>query len=293
LARAGTPERWPAAVSPLTAEVLRAAPRRARVLAALPSALYLLLPGGHEQVLPVLAADGLRLPTGLRLATPSTELAWGVEQGEEVLVGEGRVVLPVADLVAVRAWRPARVSEVQAPVAGADLRATLAALEPATGSAVLRELARDVATAALLARTGRVSRLVRGLVGAGRGLTPSGDDALCGVLLGLRAAGAASAGARVDAAVRHGAHATTSLSASLLLAAAGGHAVPEVVDAVESALRADRAALAMALPSVLAIGHTSGADLLAGLAGTVDALCRSDLPSSDHPHPQPEGARRA
>lgn len=286
------------------ADALQAAPRRARVLAALPTALYLLLPEGHEHVLPVLAADALRLPTGLRLTTPAADLRWGVEQGDEVVVGEGCVSLPAADLVAVRAWRPGRVCgaprDEPNPVDAARLRATLALLEPATSGAVLRELARDVATAALLGRPGPVARLVRGLVGAGRGLTPSGDDALCGVLLGLRAAGppAAAAPAAVDqvaTAVRQSLAATTSLSASLLLAATDGHAVPEVVTVVEAVVRGDEAATARALPGVLAIGHSSGADLLAGLAGTLDALSRSDLdlPSSDHPHPQPEGARRA
>jgi hypothetical protein len=300
LARAGTSERWPAAVSPLTAAALQAPPRRARVLAALPTALYLLLPEGHEQVLPVLAADALRLPTGLRLATPSAELAWGVDQGDDVVVGDGCVGLPAADVVAVRTWRPARVSSSQgdesSPVDAARLRATLALLGPATEATVLRELTHDVATAALLGRTGRVGRLVRGLVGAGRGLTPSGDDALCGVLLGLRAAGApAAAWAEVAAAVESSLAATTSLSASLLLAATDGYAVPEVVTVVEAVVRGDGAASARALPGVLAIGHSSGADLLAGLAGTLDVLRRSDLdlPSSDNPHPQPEGARRA
>ena len=316
MVRAGAPERWPAAVSPLTADALQAPPRRARVLAALPTALYLLLPEGHEQVLPVLAADALRLPTGVRLAMPSAELRWGVEHGDEVVVGDGRVHLPGAEVVAVRRWRPARVSQVEGdvesdapgPMDAAGLRAGLAALEPATGAAVLRELARDVASAALLGRSARVARLVRGLVGAGRGLTPSGDDALCGVLLGLRAVGAPMAGpveaatastvalAEVTTAVRQGVGATTSLSASLLLAATDGYAVPEVVTAVEAVAGGDEAATARALPGVLAVGHSSGADLLAGLAGTLDALCTSNLPSCDNPrnpHSQPEGARRA
>jgi hypothetical protein len=297
LARAGTPERWPAAVSPLTADALQAAPRRARVLAVLPTALYLLLPEGHEQVLPLLAGDALQLPTGLRLATSSAALRWGVEQGDEVVVGGGRVLLAGAELVAVRTWRPARVTEAKGPVEAAALRTSLPALDPATGAAVLRELARDVATAALLGRPGRVVRLVGGLVGAGRGLTPSGDDALCGVLLGLRAAGApAAALAEVAAAVESALSATTSLSASLLLAATDGYAVPEVVTAVRAVARGDGTATVRALPGVLAIGHSSGADLLAGLAGTLEALCTSKLPSSDNhqnPHPQPEGARRA
>ncbi len=292
MAHPGALARWPAAVSPLTAAALQAEPRRARVLAALPTALYLHLPERHEAVLPVLASDALRLPTGLRLGQPAAAVRWGVEQGDEVVVGAGSVRLPGAELVAVRAWRPARVPDPQVLVAAADLRSTLSALDPVTGAAVLRELARDVAMAALRAQPGRVVRLVRGILGAGRGLTPSGDDALCGVLLGLRAVGAVSAGRQVEVAVRAGLEATTSLSASLLCAAADGHAVPEVVTAVEAAARGDEAATTRALPAVLAIGHSSGADLLAGLAGTLDALCRSDLPSSDHPHPQPEGARR-
>lgn len=304
--RAGVLERWPAAVSPLTAAAVHFEPRPARVLAALPTALYLHLEGAHDDVLPLLAGDALRLPTGLRLARPAATTRWGVDQGQDVLVGGGRVRLPGADVVAVRVWRPARVAD-GAPLSAGDglsadarLKPALALLDEATGSAVLRELARDVATAALLSHPAGLARLVRGLVGAGRGLTPSGDDALCGILLGLRAAGAPTAHERLASAVRHCLGATTSLSASLLRAAAEGHAVPEVVTAVEALARADATALGRALPGVLAIGHSSGADLLAGLAGSVDALLRADPSSSpsssrssDHPHPQPEGARRA
>ena len=101
-----------------------------------------------------------------------------------------------------------------------------------------------------------------------RGLTPSGDDALCGVLLALRAGGApAEALAAVGAAVPRSLAATTSLSASLLLAAAAGCAVPEVATLANAVSRGDEAGIDEALPAVLAIGHSSGADLLAGLAG--------------------------
>jgi hypothetical protein len=299
LAHPGAPARWPAAVSPLTADVLQAEPSRARVLAAFPTALYLHLPERHEAVLPVLASDALRLPTGLRLGQPSAAVRWGVEPGDEVLVGAGHVHLPGTEVVAVRAWRPARVPDPAGPgepASPAALAVAREVLEGPTAGAVLRELTRELVAAALPPCgdvATRVARLVRGLLGAGRGLTPSGDDALCGVLLGLRAAGAPQPAVQdVACAVRHGLPSTTSLSASLLCAAAEGYAVPEVAALVRAVPAGAAADLHHALPQVLAIGHSSGADLLAGLAGTLDALCRGDLPLSDNPHPQPEGARR-
>jgi hypothetical protein len=295
------------------------------VLAAFPTALYLHLDTGTDeppvrQVLPVLTSDALRLPTGLRLGEPAASVVWGVEQGADVVVGGGRVRLPVADVVAVRSWRPTRVPSPSSPVQHAVLASGLDALEVATGRAVLRDLTRDLTVAALAAAdpslsTGpadaRVRPLVATLVGAGNGLTPSGDDALCGVVLALRAVGApAEARSALAAEVARALPATTSLSASLLLAALEGYAVPEVVALVGALGRGDLGTVARVLPGVLAIGHSSGADLLAGAAGALEALAGTvpvptDLSPSDSPlttslttspntpHPQPEGARRA
>jgi hypothetical protein len=270
-------------------EALQAAPRPAKVLAAFPTSLYLQL-GRHELVLPVLAADALRLPTGLRLALPAREIAWGVEPGSHVTVGDGRVRLPHRDVVAVRTWRPARVTAAAQPLDAAALARSIGALDTATEGAVLRELTADLTRAALATpvQAGRLARLTAGLVGAGRGLTPSGDDALCGVLLALRAGGApAEALSAVSAAVTRSLAATTSLSASLLLAAAAGCAVPEVATVANAVSRGDGTGVGEALPAVLAIGHSSGADLLAGLAGALDALTQTTH------HTEPEGARRA
>lgn len=323
---AGVPARWPAAVSPLLAEAVQAAPRPARVLAAFPTALYLHL--AEAQVLPVLTTDALQLPTGLRLGEPAASVIWGVEQGADVVVGDGRVRLPGADVVAVRSWRPTRVPAPTSPVQHTTLASGLDALEAATDRAVLRDLTRDLTVAALAAAdpslptdpATRVRPLVATLVGAGNGLTPSGDDALCGLVLALRAVGApAEARSALAAEVARALPATTSLSASLLLAAVEGYAVPEVVALVGALGRGDLGTVARLLPGVLAIGHSSGADLLAGaagaleaLAGTVPACDPTDLSlsgstldstvitnlttsltsSTTTPHPQPEGARR-
>jgi hypothetical protein len=317
-------------VSPLLAGAVQAAPRPARVLAAFPTALYLHLDSPADEphrpadephrsaeesrvrrVLPVLTRDALRLPTGLRLGEPAASVAWGVEQGADVVVGAGRVRLPGADVVVVRTWRPTRVPNPTSPAQQAALASGLDALEATTSGAVLRDLARDLTVAALAAADpslptspagAGVRRLVTTLVGAGNGLTPSGDDALCGVVLALRAAGApAEACSALAAEVDRALPATTSLSASLLHAALEGYAVPEVVALVGALGRGDFGTVARVLPGVLAIGHSSGADLLAGAAGALEALAGAvpgptDLSLSDSTpttaHPQPEGARR-
>ena len=108
-----------------------------------------------------------------------------------------------------------------------------------------------------------------GLVGRGIGLTPSGDDALAGALLVAHALGA---GDGLADAVRARLHATTAVSAALLDAAADGYAARPVVTLVDAAVVGDPDAVRRALPAVLAIGHTSGADTVTGIRAALDAL---------------------
>ena len=234
-------------------------------------AVYLAVDGG---VLPLVAAGGLRLPTGLWLpgtlgsptalgsspGAPGAPVAWGVHPGCRVPVGAGEVRLPQVTVRAVRTWLPQRV-----PVAGA-----VGGL-PVAHSA-LREVARELARAALAAPAdGKVDRVVGRLVGAGPGLTPSGDDVLCGLLLGLRLSGRPEAVARLWGQVAPRLASTTALSAALLREAAEGYAVPPVVALTTALADGEPREVERRVAEVLAIGHTSGADLLAGLAGALDA----------------------
>lgn len=325
----GTPGRrgvpiWPATVSPLVAPAVAGRSRPCRVLAAFPTCVYLAI-GRHDQVLALLASDSIALPIGLRVAEPSARLVWGVRAGDQVVVGDGRVALPHADVVAVRTQRPARVR----PAAGSPATAARRVLA-GQGDAALAALARDLTRAALDDRP--VDDAVAGLMGAGRGLTPSGDDTLCGVLLALCASdgpAARRAQSTVRSAVLAMTSRTTSLSAALLVAAGEGYAVPDVVrlatlcagpgaaiassggraGRTESGSRAASGSPAETVPvdassepvalaeadevlvRVLAIGHSSGADLVAGLAGALVAIAdRSLTPPSTHP--TTEGARR-
>lgn len=97
------------------------------------------------------------------------------------------------------------------------------------------------------------------LVGSGDGLTPYGDDLLCGWLAAHRSAGIATA--EVDRAVRAQLHRTTLLSATLLDCALRGEVLPEFaawLAALGTAAAPTHAA------RLAAVGHTSGLGLLRG-----------------------------
>jgi hypothetical protein len=107
------------------------------------------------------------------------------------------------------------------------------------------------------------------LVGLGEGLTPLGDDVVCGWLAAHRAAGVATPA--VDAACRRALPRTTSLSATLLECALSG----EVADLAAGYLRAlgtsrERPARA----ALTTLGHSSGAGLAFGIDLALGELAR-------------------
>jgi Protein of unknown function (DUF2877) len=119
-------------------------------------------------------------------------------------------------------------------------------------------------------RPGLTPADVAAMIGLGDGLTPLGDDVVCGWLALHRAAGVATPA--VDAAVRDLAPRTTLLSATLLDCALHGEVLPEFaayVAALGTDAEPDRVA------ALEAVGHSSGAGLLHGTRlalGAVDHL---------------------
>jgi hypothetical protein len=107
-------------------------------------------------------------------------------------------------------------------------------------------------------------------LGQGAGLTPYFDDVVCGVSLGLRATAdpraeeVATELRRIDLGAR-----TTAVSAALLRSAADGWCIPQVASLV-TALRTSRE-VAVALARLLAVGHSSGRGLWAGLSTVLEA----------------------
>ena len=285
---------WPAAVSPLVLGAVAGPRRAARVLGVFPTCVYVGL-GPHDAVLALLARDALLQPIGLRLPTWSPDVRWDVSPGDEVDVGEGRVRLARADVVAARVQRLPRVAPPppgQPPHRAPDCALDCALDWPPEAQRSLAALAQDLAAAALTNQP--VAPFLRSLVGAGRGLTPSGDDAIAGVVLALRAAGRLRAVDRVGSHLGPLLDRTTSVSAALLRAAVDGYAVPEVVALLAAPGPSPDPRL---LERVLAIGHSSGRDLLAGITGACRALSAHRALAARWAGPSPvtvqEGVRHA
>jgi hypothetical protein len=125
----------------------------------------------------------------------------------------------------------------------------------------LRPEVETVRSAAAELASGRPGEAARRLAGLGGGLTPAGDDFLCGAM--LRAwLDVPAPGAFCQAVLAGLAQRTTLLSTALLRAAARGEcsaAWHRLLDALAAG-----APLTPAVDAVLAHGHTSGADTLAG-----------------------------
>jgi len=128
------------------------------------------------------------------------------------------------------------------------------------------------ALAAMLAggRPAAVADGVRALIGLGEGATPSGDDALVGLMLAtalVRDPGGPGVAERaLLGAVREHAWRTSDLSRSYLLLAAGGHFSATLLGVARVLVTAaDDGRVRAAMGRAAAIGHSSGIDGLLGL----------------------------
>ncbi|MBA8953595.1 DUF2877 domain-containing protein [Actinomadura namibiensis] len=259
-------------------------PRRAaRVLAVFPAAVYLELRDRPEpRVLAVVGADAVRPPNALVLAATARERPFrDVREGADAWVGDGAVDGGGLRVRVRRWWDPApALGTVPPPVLERGVRALAEAAGDAPGGLDGHPdppLLAGCCAAGDLA--GAVEAAER-VVGLGPGLTPSGDDVLAGLLVTLRLLGHAVPGGRravwladwLGAAVTADADArTTAVSATLLHCAAAGETASEVAAVLRAA--AGREEASPAVRRLLAVGHTSGADLAEGvLAG-----CRAVL----------------
>ncbi len=250
-------------------------------------------------VIALLARGAVRLPNGMVLAdTQSVGPFADVAEATSVRIGRCSVVFggrtgPRTVHVG-RWWRP-RVprpprSARQVASAAADLATGLAdaagGLPPADAAILDTDLTEP----------GQASRACSRLIGLGPGLTPSGDDLVCGFLLAARHFGGPHT-ALAEAAMHRAATATPKLSASLIGYAARGEGCPEVIDLLDAI--SGHLPLGPALAALRAIGHTSGTDLALGvLAGVRAALSRSadgtaHSPPTGRAHSRPSGSSRA
>lgn len=215
----------------------------------------------HRRAVNLLTADGEVV----------TLVAAELGNGPGAVVMEGAPVWPcLLDWSRAVQWVPPGPPAVIAPVLP-DLQSRAGLLPLVWGAAEGALLDMAAAGAAHLTE-GRWAAALRSLVGLGPGLTPAGDDLLCGYAVALWRAGR-----------RTGLHqalqqippsATTPLSRSLLHWAAEGLAGEHHLAWIDSVL----AGRANAPDLLLAHGATSGADWAAGALLAVQTLCEEGIP---------------
>jgi uncharacterized protein DUF2877 len=252
----------PAWASTAVSGLLSGPPRDLLVLASTGPAAYLADPGpGPPAVALALLAEGaVRLPLGVCVGAGSLP-----EAGTTARAGDGAVT------AAGRTWRPVRWWDPRPRLdALALLRygpGLLGVVHDAPAPAFGLALAGALAVAGALA-AGDPAPAV-GVIGLGPGLTPAADDVIAGALAVLALTGRLDGSVRRAVEGRAATH-TTGLSAALLVAAGRGEVIPpaaRVLSVLAAGAPAGR--LATAVGGLFSVGHTSGHDLCAGMAGAL------------------------
>ncbi|MGJ9423951.1 DUF2877 domain-containing protein [Aeromicrobium sp. CF3.5] len=252
-----------------------------------PHAIYAAVPdGASTRCVGVLSARSSFVPCGMQTTWPDlSDLLAGESApgpGDAVSIGGGAFEIGTTSIRIGRTL-DATVPVLDATAAGVMaqmLRSSLAGRE----EAVRAELSSD--SLDLLADAD--PRAVAMLLGRGSGLTPVGDDVLCGWLAVIAATLADEPHALALEVAVAAEQATTLLSATLLDRAVSGDVLPEfrqlLVQLRHGAAHGTTDQLDSCVDSVLAIGHTSGAGMLLGCLIALDHLTHAH-PTARNSHP--------
>lgn len=261
-------------------QVLASFDRACNLFTAGGDVLALVVPGVGDGPLNVVIAAEAGLFAGLEPGMPARLVGGCLYVGHlEVTLDGAATWEPRPDWPRLRRQSAAvagRLADLAAFIRTSAPRGSLLALLPfaepdaATGAAVpdaTLTAARQGAAALLAGWRGDRSLLAAGaacLAGLGGGLTPAGDDFLTGAMLGAWLAHPAPE-AFGKAVLEAAAPRTTTLSAALLRAAAAGACSAPWHRLFDALAGGGPDGVAAAVGDVLAHGHTSGADALAGL----------------------------
>jgi hypothetical protein len=278
-----THRRVVAAAPALVGELLAGPARTVPVLHSGADAVYLDLRGSTPSTAPSSAAPDLAVlgvlstaatavPCGLQTTLP--RLPADVAGATRAVLGDGRVLLGGTEAVVTRTV-DATVPRVPAAAVVPAAR-VLAEVVGDRSAGVRAELPAE-ALAALAAGS---AHCAPELLGRGSGLTPVGDDVLCGWLATAVATRELAGTALADAVRRLAPAATTALSATLLGCATRGEVLPQfrrlVLDLADPAPDLD-ARVAVDVDALLRVGHTSGAGLLLGASIALHHLASRSL----------------
>lgn len=189
--------------------------------------------------------------------------------GDEVSIGAGVVDFGHHRVRVARYvdFAMRRLDRAQAPLMAERLVAACAGTEPPG------ELAPELLA---LLRDQPVEALDR-VLGRGSGLTPFGDDVVCGLLATLLAADDPCAADLRREVLARAPRRTTSLSSTLLRRAGAGDVLPAFADVVGALVHRPEAVGAR-VSRLRAVGHTSGAGMLLGLHLALDHINTRSCP---------------
>lgn len=228
-----------------------------------------------DRVLGVLSTAATAVPCGLRTTLPVLPVS--LTSARRALVGGGHLDLDDTRVVVTRVVdagvprRPGRDPDTARHL----LARALASPDPVdpTAAPVLRAVVDELPPEALVLLADGDPDAAALLLGRGSGLTPVGDDVLCGALATLVSA-AVRAPALTAAVLTLAPERTTALSATLLGCAARGDVLPQFAALLQH-LGApgtadpddhDDPRTTTAATALVRVGHTSGAGLLLGTA---------------------------
>lgn len=257
-----------AAASPWVRDRLAGERREGSIVHAGPQAVYLTV---DDTVLAVVARDGVRVPCGAFTTLGTLTDLDGTGSlpvaGNGARIGGGSLHIGAAEI------RIGRLVDTRAPrIDPADSPELRARLSPP-------DLGGELPVGALDALRAADPSSVERLLGLGSGLTPLGDDVLCGWLATMVAA-AHRCGEPVAARVLELApDRTTALSTTLLRRAVEGEVLPQFARVVRQ-LQAPSTATepAQSVAALAGVGHTSGAGMLLGLTLALDHLASRSCP---------------
>jgi hypothetical protein len=259
---------------------------------------------GERGLVTLSGAGTAERPRGIRLATCERFDAWPVAAGTDgrregaqlVFDGyDGGIVMAI-DLAGAEGARRRRLPHVDARNAGfrlawtacarrldelqvehgVDLRLVALCADEAATTSVGRRLVEEAVALGDGVRRRDVAasdEAASGLVGLGAGLTPTGDDFLCGFLAALRCASRAGDGDRrfvlaLGRLLAERLGATTTVGATYLEGAIAGAFTGEIQALVAALARDDgdgESRATAALEALCGLGHSSGMDTATGL----------------------------
>ncbi|HEX9161832.1 MAG TPA: DUF2877 domain-containing protein [Thermoanaerobaculia bacterium] len=266
-----------ATIGPAASAELRSGTVALRVHSVFTSALNIAV-GDRGTMIAITGPGGRVYPHAIAVDVPVDFTAYAIDRGAPAILGNDTLSIDATRLsvdLTTAQRRPHRSIPAIANEVSPCLAARLAAIQASRSC--------DLRIDELIARRSFPAQswpdMVSWLIGFGRGLTPAGDDFVCGLLAAAHARGARHLLATISTAIESNLQRTSDISASFMRLALRDYWLEPLIDlacavarfetrdsrfAGRSILESRISNLESSLEQLCAIGHTSGADTASG-----------------------------